>query len=193
MFALPGLSASDSVYSLSYRVRIGPGGIAGEAINRAQALGRVGGVTLLSNTAASKVRVLGGVFSDRGFIVGKVFLDCNRNRVQDSEEIGIPGVRVFMEDGSFAIADAEGKYSFYGVSPRTHVLKVDRTTMPRGSEMINLSNRNGGDASSRFVDLKKGELHKANFAEGSCNRQVQQTSRRVAHAQKPWSTKSSAR
>ncbi len=172
VFALPDLGAADGALALTYRVRTGPGALAGEALNRAQASGRIGGVAVTSNTAAAKVRLLGGVFGDRGYIVGKIFLDCNRNRVQDSEEPGVPAVRVFMEDGSFAISDAEGKYSFYGVAPRTHVLKVDRATLPRGSEMINLSNRNAGDAESRFVDLKKGELHKANFAEGSCSAQV---------------------
>ncbi len=171
-FALPDLAASDEVIYLTYRARTGPGTIPGEATNRAQGSARAAGIALVSNTASAKVRVLGGVFGDRGFVVGKVFLDCNRDRVQGNEELGVPGVRLLMEDGSFVITDAEGKYSFYGVSPRTHVLKVDGTTMPRGSEMINLSNRNAGDASSRFIDLKKGELHKANFAEGSCNRQV---------------------
>ncbi|MGP4848955.1 hypothetical protein ACTXGQ_32980, partial [Marinobacter sp. 1Y8] len=58
----------------------------------------------------------------------------------------------------------EGKYNFYGVSAKTHVLKVDRTTIPRETELVTQSNRNAGDAGSRFVDLKYGELHRADFA-----------------------------
>ncbi len=69
-----------------------------------------------------------------------------------------------MENGSFVVTDPEGKYNFYGISAKTHVLKVDRTTLPIGTELIIQSNRNAGDAGSRFVDLKYGELHRADFA-----------------------------
>ncbi len=157
-----------AVTLLTYRVFVGPGAMQGDAINRVQA--NVGAV--LSNLASAKVSVQGGVFDNRGFIVGKIFLDCNRNRVQDEGELGVPGVRVYLEDGTSAISDHEGKYNFYGVRPRTHVLKVDTTTLPAGWEFIDLSNRHAGDAGSAFVDLKNGELAKTNFAEGSCNTRV---------------------
>ncbi len=153
------------VAKLAYRVRTGVGALQGDGINRAQA---IAGNTR-SNVASVKVTVQPGVFSDKAFVIGKVFLDCDRDRLQGSEELGIPGVRIYMEDGTYVISDAEGKYSFYGVSPRTHVLKLDQTTMPAGSELVDLSNRNAGDPGSRFVDVKNGELHKANFAEGSCS------------------------
>ena len=153
---------------LSYRVRTGAGAMEGDGINRAQAI--AGNVR--SNVSSVKVTVQPGVFSDKAFVIGKVYLDCNRNRTQDVEEWGIPGVRLYMEDGTYVITDSEGKYSIYGVSPRTHVLKLDQTTMPYGSELIDLSNRNAGDPGSRFVDVKSGELHKANFAEGSCSDDV---------------------
>ena len=156
------------IATLTYRVRVGPGALQGDGVNRATA--NSGAVR--SNQASARAIVQGGVFSDRAYIVGKVFTDCNRNRVQDNGELGIPGVRMYLEDGTFVISDSEGKYSFYGVSPRTHVLKLDTTTMPKGSELINLSNRNVGDAGSQFVDIKNGGLHKANFADGSCTKAV---------------------
>ena len=163
-FSIGSLNAGAEA-QLTYRVRIGPGALEGDGTNRAQA--RFGNT--LSNLASATVKVQGGVFSNRGYIVGRVFLDCNRSRVQDDGELGIPGVRVYLEDGTSAISDSEGKYNFYGVTPRTHVLKLDMTTMPTGSELINLTNRNAGDAGSTFVDLKNGDIFKANFAEGSCN------------------------
>ena len=153
---------------LTYRVRTGVGAMEGDGINRAQAISG----TARSNVSSVKVTVQPGVFSDKAFVIGKVFLDCNRNRTQDTDELGIPGVRLYMEDGTYVISDSEGKYSIYGISPRTHVLKLDQTTMPHGSELIDLSNRNAGDPGSRFVDVKSGELHKANFAEGSCAEDV---------------------
>ncbi len=164
---LPPLGAGES-YAISYRVRVGVGALQGDGINRVQASAGA----LSSMTAQARVVVQGGVFSDKAFVNGKVFVECNRDRVQNAQEIGIPGVRVYLEDGTFVVSDSEGKYSFYGLSPRSHVLKLDMTSMPAGSELVVLGNRNAGDAGSRFVDLKNGELHKANFAEGSCTPEI---------------------
>ena len=169
VFPVGNLDKSTTLVTFSYRVKIGPGAFEGTGINYAQAFDTNGNS---SNRASALVKVVGGVFSDKGFIIGKVFTDCNRNRVQDPEEPGIPGVRLFMEDGTFVTTDSEGKFSLYGISPRTHILKIDATTLPAGSELIALSNRNAGDAGSLFIDMKNGELFKANFAEGSCNSQV---------------------
>jgi hypothetical protein len=61
----------------------------------------------------------------------------------------------------------EGKYNFYGVSNRMHTVKVDRSTLPGGAVLVPLGNRNAMDGYSRFADVKGGEMHKADFAEGS--------------------------
>ena len=44
--------------------------------------------------------------------------------------------------------------------------------MPRGSILGITANRNAGDGSSIFVDLKKGELTRADFNEASCSNGV---------------------
>ncbi|UUZ78405.1 hypothetical protein LP414_11695 [Polaromonas sp. P1(28)-13] len=88
--------------------------------------------------------------------------------MQDAGDPGIPGVRIYLEDGTYAVTDEEGKYSFYGLEPRTHVAKVDGTTLPVGATLQVLNNRNAMDAASRFVDLTHGELHKADFAIAEC-------------------------
>src|SRR5690606_11865891 len=113
---------------LSYRLRAGAGSLGSNGINTAQASG--GGVT--SNRASARVQVVGGVFADDAYLIGKVYADCNRNGLQDPGEPGIPGVRIYLEDGTYAVTDEEGKYSLYGLVPRTHVAKVDRTTLPAG-------------------------------------------------------------
>ena len=156
--------AAGTTATLTYRVQLSINAPLGDGKNLASAAAP----GLGSNTATATIKVRGGVFTDKGYIVGTVFLDCNRDRVQGAREPGIPGVRLFMEDGTTVVTDAEGKYSLYGVSPRTHVMKVDDITLPRGSELIALNNRNAGDPSSRFVDVKVGEMARADFAEGSC-------------------------
>jgi uncharacterized repeat protein (TIGR01451 family) len=166
---------------LTYRVRVGVGALQGDGINRAQAHGCsiAGGCidpvglnplpgSIPSNRAQYRVRVTGGVFTDEACVLGKVFVDCNNNHVQDEEELGIPGVRLYFSDGTWLISDSEGKYSYCGLPPNSHTLKVDPSTLPVGSRLTTSSNRNLGDADSLFLDLKNGELHRADFVEGSC-------------------------
>lgn len=161
-YTIPVLSAGNKV-ELSYRILAGPGSVSSDGINRASAVSDEV-IVKLSNVAKVKVEVRKGVFSEDAFVVGKVFYDINKNNVQEEGEPGIPGIRLFMENGNFVITDAYGRYSFYGISPRKHILKLDVTTIPKGSGLLVLDNRHAGDPQSRFVDLHEGELHAADFA-----------------------------
>lgn len=161
---------------LRYRVRVGSGALQGDGINRAVA-SSAAPLALTSVVAAAKVKVSAGVFSEKGYILGQIFADCNANGLRDKGELGVPNVRVWLEDGSFSQTDADGRYSFADVSPRTHVAKVDPNTLPAGSHLAILSNRNAGDAGSRFVDLKDGELARADFALVGCSQALTSTIR----------------
>ncbi len=156
--------AIGQVMLLTYRVRVGVGSMQGDGINRAYAQSG----NTRSNVAQAKVKVEGGVFTSQACVVGKIYIDCNGNHVQDAEELGIPNVRLYLEDGTYMISDSEGKYGYCGLKPTTHVLKVDRKTLPFGSLLKTTSSRNAGDADSIFVDSKSGEMTRADFAEGSC-------------------------
>lgn len=157
--------------TLTYRVRLETGAQAGDGINRVSATSASG---VVSNEASFKVTVGGGVFSTDACIVGKVFVDCNGNAIQDNDpqEMGIPSVRIYMENGTYFITDRVGSYSMCGLQPTTHVLKLDTLTLPKGSELAPSSNRNAGDPGSLFSDLKYGELQKADFIVGSCTPEV---------------------
>ncbi|MBB5381581.1 MULTISPECIES: DUF11 domain-containing protein [unclassified Janthinobacterium] len=167
-FTLESLAPNASI-TFRYRLRVGVGALQGDGINRAQATSTNGPP---SNEARARVKVTGGVFTTDACIAGKVFVDCNHNHVQDAEELGIPGVRLYMEDGTNFTTDVEGKYSYCGITPNSHVIKVDGSTLPRGSRMMEASNRNLGDAHSLFLDTKNGELMRADFIEGSCSAPV---------------------
>ncbi|HEX8832658.1 MAG TPA: SdrD B-like domain-containing protein, partial [Abditibacteriaceae bacterium] len=151
-------------FVLSYRVRIGAGALSGTATNRAVAQGQTLFGATVSNTATATVRVQPNLFLGRGVLIGKVFVDANNNRLQDEGEDGIPGVRIVLENGTYAVTDSEGKYSIYGLSPSTHVVKLDTTTMPAGARLSPLSHEHALSGSSSFVTLKAGELEKVNFA-----------------------------
>ncbi len=182
VFNLGAMPASNQLV-LQYRVRVGVGAMQGDGTNRATGYGCQAptGCTTgtnplpgadATNEGRHTVRVTGGVFTTDACVVGKIFVDCNHNHVQDSEEIGIPGVRLVISDGTTLVSDSEGKYSYCGLPPKSHVMRVDETTLPLGSRLTTSSNRNLGDAGSLWLDLKNGELHRADFIEGSCRAPV---------------------
>jgi uncharacterized repeat protein (TIGR01451 family) len=162
-FAVGQIAANGEV-TLSYRARLGVGADRGTGTNVVYAESD----TIRSVNAQAVVKVTGGVFGAEACIIGKVFVDCNHNKVQDNGEPGIPGVRLYMEDGTNVTTDENGQYSLCGVRPITHVLKVDPQSTPVGARFGITSSRNAGDPESLFVDLKRGELHRADFLEQSC-------------------------
>jgi hypothetical protein len=139
------------------------------------------GLGISSAVASARVQISGGAFDTSACVVGKIYVDCNGNRVQDAGEPGIPGVRLYFEDGTNLTSDENGNYSICGQRPITHVLKVDPTTLPAGSRLVTVSSRNAGDGDSLFVDLRDGELHRADFAEGSCTNKVMDDVHQRAH------------
>ena len=67
----------------------------------------------VSNAAVATVSIgrTGGAFDERGTIVGTI---CPRPRTAGANRN--PGVRIWLEDGTSAVTDEEGKYHFEGVS-----------------------------------------------------------------------------
>ena len=169
-----GTVANNEVVEIRYRARLGVGSDLGDGINRAQAKAPYARSSLI---ATAKVEVTRGIFNREVCIAGKVFVDCNqndgedkgeRNGVQDKGELGIPGVRLYMEDGTSITTDVNGQYSICGIRAISHIMQVDTTTMPAGSRMGITSNRNLGDGISLLMNPKAGELYRADFAESTC-------------------------
>lgn len=155
---------------IAYRAVAGPDSPRGDGINRAVASGMSLGETVASNTASFKVEITAGIFTEKGTILGKIFLDRDGNRMQNQDvhtgawEPGISNVTLYLQDGTRVITDKSGKYSILGVLPGTHVLRVDETTLPDGLILVPLSNRFLGDASSQIVPMQPGGLVQADFA-----------------------------
>jgi uncharacterized repeat protein (TIGR01451 family) len=163
-----GMIRENAVGDVTYRVQIGAGTPLGESVNSARAMSVLSGVT--SNIATATVRVTRGLFTDQGIVTGKVFLRCDDCGSDDpvlaNDGLGVPGIRIWMEDGTSAVTDNEGNFTFVGVSPRLHVIKIDPTTLPVGGELMLLDNRQSGDLTTRFADIKRGELFRADFGVG---------------------------
>ncbi|HEX4775922.1 MAG TPA: hypothetical protein VFW74_04035, partial [Acidimicrobiia bacterium] len=145
---------------LRYRVRVGGGALDGDGINRAFARRD----TMESNVASAHVGLVSGVFAEEATILGSVFADLNGDGVIQPNEPGVPGVRVWLDDGTFAVTDADGLYGFYGISPRTHALRIDPTTLPPGTHATATDAREWKPGSTRFADLNKGDLFRADWA-----------------------------
>jgi uncharacterized repeat protein (TIGR01451 family) len=112
------------------------------------------------NTADAAVRIRRDSIADRVTVEGRVV-----DGACGVAGKGIGGVRVMLEDGSYAVTDPAGRYHFEGLLPGTHVVQMDDSTLPADRSAIDCERdtRSGGRAFSRFVDGRGGELKRVDF------------------------------
>jgi len=99
--------------------------------------------------------VIRGIFSDRGRIIGKVYIDTNDNGVQDQGETGVEGVTLVLEDGTQVITDLYGMYSIPALPPGDHLVGLDPRTLPEGMSLLSKE--------SQHLYLAAGLTAKMNF------------------------------
>lgn len=151
---IPAGGARVVTYAMTVRADAQPG----QAVNRATATDLRG----TSAVASSTVRIIEDSLASQMTLIGRIVSGgCDVT----AAKAGIPGVRVVLEDGSFAITDADGRYHFEGLSPGTHVAQALSNTLPRGGEFADCSasTRSAGSASSKFVIGQGGSLVTADF------------------------------
>jgi len=151
---------------LTYAIRVTPGALDGNGINAAYITGLASnGKTY--NSPVSKVQVeikQQGIFSDQAILFGKLFMDSDCDSQQTHSEWPIGGVKLFLEDGTWVISDENGQFSLYGLEPGLHVLKIDRTTIPKELTLKLTDIDQAADQYSTFVDLSDGDFYRADFA-----------------------------
>ncbi len=157
------------VYTLTYILQLTAGAVDSDGINTAYADGALSATDLtsrlVSNTDSFQVGITQtGVLSDRGIIFGKVFIntECHVDSANQLWPIG--GVKLYLENGDYVITDENGQYSLFGVKPGNHVIKVDTQTLPEGINLAPMDTRNAGVGDSRFVDIKHGDMFRADFS-----------------------------
>ena len=143
-------------YAMSVRGDAPPG----QALNRAVATDARGNQAVASANLLIERETIAG----RMTLIGRVTRgDCSLEGPRE----GIGGVRIVLEDGSFALTDADGRYHFEGLVPGTHVVQAQPSTLPgKDSQFIDCtrSSRGAGAANSRFVTGRGGSLVVADFA-----------------------------
>ncbi|MEO0548286.1 MAG: OmpA family protein [Pseudomonadota bacterium] len=150
---------------VTYRLQVGPEARTGERTNVAVAAGRTGGsVPAVSPRATEAVQVRDdGLLSDRAYLIGSVWADADGDGVRDELEVGLPGARVWLEDGTWVETDELGRYSLYGLQPGLRIARLDPETLPQGYNAHRTTSRQLGDGEMRFVGLVAGDLHRADF------------------------------
>jgi uncharacterized repeat protein (TIGR01451 family) len=162
----------------------------GQLVNTAYADGQYYGDGLVrSNDARATLRVNrdSGVFTDRGVILGTVYVDFNTNGIQDeylapealpplengkyvapnlvpTMEPGIPGVKIYFENGAHVVTDLDGRYSIPGMTSRMHVAAISVETLPESVRLSSTTTRDALSPQSRFIRLRPGDVAGEYFA-----------------------------
>lgn len=159
-FPVAALSPSSSV-QIKYVTELSVGTNLGKAVNSVIAQDDRG---TQSNTALAAIVVTEDLFASRSFIAGRVIIgECD----EDSTLInpGLPSARLFMEDGTYAATDENGRFHFEGIKPGTHIVQLDKESIPDNLEIIECvrNTRFAGTPYSQFVDIQGGTLWRTDF------------------------------
>lgn len=151
---VPAAGSAAISYAASIRADATPGQLVSTATSR-DPLGR-------TSRANAVVVVERDTIAGRMTIIGRVVQsDCGLSESAP----GLGGIRLMMEDGSFAVTDADGRYRFEGVVPGTHVVQIAQGTLPPGALLADCSRstRSAGSTASRFVTGQGGSLARVDF------------------------------
>jgi uncharacterized repeat protein (TIGR01451 family) len=150
--------AAGATRRITYAMTVRPNAPPGQALNHASATDSRG----LTGHASAVVRIEEDAIAARMTLVGRISAGgCGAT----GPHPGVANVRVMLEDGSFAVTDADGRYHFDGLVPGTHVIQASGQTLPEGGRfaMCGGSSRQAGSANSRFVTGQGGSLAVADF------------------------------
>src|SRR5215207_5707373 len=138
----PGRIDAGGRVTLVYRVRVGANAREGEQFNTASAAGTLSnGERVSTPRARAGVRVRRGLFSSQQVLLGRVYSDANLNGRFDRDERGVPGVRLYLNNGQSVITDSEGLYNFPVLNEGAQVLSLDPVTLPPGYTLVETGRR----------------------------------------------------
>ncbi|HEU4403314.1 MAG TPA: OmpA family protein, partial [Candidatus Polarisedimenticolia bacterium] len=139
--------------TLTYRAVVTTGAVIGSLVNRVLAVDTL--LLPLSAMASHDLPVIEDPEFDLGTIIGKVFDDKDGNGVQGIGEKGVGGVMVAMEDGVYAVTNANGMYHIAAVRPGNRLVKINVQTLPPNDGLTL--------PEAQTVTLTPGLLTKVNF------------------------------
>ncbi|WP_374359966.1 SdrD B-like domain-containing protein [Pseudoduganella danionis] len=121
----------------------------------------------------SNVNLDAGLY--KGATLGdRVWLDTNRNGLQDTGELGLAGVKVILLDqagnptGVTATTDANGSYSFTNLKPGTYSVQFDKTTLPT-NYIFTSADQGSSDAKDSDANVTTGKTAQVTLTSGQVN------------------------
>lgn len=159
-FSIGNLPAGEQT-TISYVVEVLSGKRRGELINRATAYADA---DVVSNEAVASVQLREDLFRSTATIIGRV-LEGECTEETFTEEQGVANVRIFLEDGRYAMSDEGGRFHFDDIRPGRHVAQLDWVTVPEYYEVAGCDTAPAfaGRDDSQFVDLSRGSLKRTDF------------------------------
>ena len=118
--------------TFTYAMRVLPGAPR-EILNQVIAQGESAGGTAVA-TGWVRARLLNAdpiMVSRRGTLVGRVFLDADRDGHFDPDrDTPLPGARVVLADGRQVLTDLEGRYAFRDLEPGVWLVSLEPASAP---------------------------------------------------------------
>lgn len=153
--------ASGADATIAYVIEIVGGAKDDELVNLATAQAEGG---IVSNESVARIRLGEDLFRSTSTLIGRV-VEGSCARQSFEEDRGVAGVRVYLEDGRYAVSDEGGRFHFEGLAPGTHVAQLDTATIADYFEITGCADqaRFAGSPDSQFVHLSRGSLQRADF------------------------------
>lgn len=162
-----GLLGPGSSVSIDFTAKVGPNTPLGDAIATAAGTDNTGAA--ITNRASASVTLREELLRSTATVTGRIAEDACDVDAPWVRAVrrgnGVAGIRVYMETGAYVVSDENGQFHFEGVREGTHVIQVDRQTLPPGYELVRCkeNTRYTGSAQSQFVDVQGGGLWRADF------------------------------
>lgn len=115
-----------------------------------------------TNTANHQLRIRPGIMSDCGTLLGRVFVDGNKDGEQQPGEKGIPNAVVYLDDGNRVTADENGLFSVGCFLPGYRNGTLDLSSIP-GYRLTRNEKFIERNSQSRMVRLAPGTTVRMNF------------------------------
>lgn len=153
-----GVMPAAASHVITYAATVNQNATPGQAPNTATVTDSLG----LTAQTHAVVQIVADMLTDRMTLIGRI---TDGGCTPGVPRNGIPGVRVMLEDGSYAVTDKDGRYHFDGLVPGDHVAQVAPSTLPESGTFVDCSRstRSAGSAISRFVSGQGGMLTVADF------------------------------
>ncbi|MCZ6618563.1 MAG: OmpA family protein [Gammaproteobacteria bacterium] len=147
--------------TITFVVQIVAGKSLNKLVNQATAYAD-GGLT--SNAAVARIQLKEDLFRSTATIIGRV-LNAPCTEKTFTEDQGVANVRIYLEDGRYAVSDQGGRFHFEDIRPGRHIAQLDWVTVPEYLEVArcDIAPAHAGRGDAQLVDVSRGSVKRADF------------------------------